>query len=309
MKRRVVLLPKTPALKNVGQGELDLKVARHLEDDGIGMGVLNNGTPFLNQRGLARLCGVENRYIGLISSGWNDAQPSKEVMHVKGLLHEQGLNFNEVAFEVFVGRRRFLAYPDLVCMVILELFAFEANRAGQPIALRNYRLLARKGLREFIYQKTGYDADDGVDLWKIFKDRVSLTYNAVPTGFFGVFKEIADLIVHLGQQGLHIDEKFVPDISVGKAWSTYWERTRLAQRYGERARYPHNYPDYFPQATSNPQLAYCYPEEALGEFRRWFRDEYIGEGRLKNYLAGQVKQKALPEGYVERAMLALTSGD
>jgi hypothetical protein len=29
------------------------------------MGVLKDGTPLLNQRGLARLCGIENAHIGL----------------------------------------------------------------------------------------------------------------------------------------------------------------------------------------------------------------------------------------------------
>ena len=36
--------------------------------------------------------------------------------------------------------------------------------------------------------------------------------NAVPSGYFGIFKEMADMIVTLGQAGLHIDASFVPDI-------------------------------------------------------------------------------------------------
>ena len=41
--------------------------------------------------------------------------------------------------------------------------------------------------------------------------------------------------------------------------------------YGERVKFDHNYPSYFPQSASNPQEAWCYPEAALGEFRCWFR--------------------------------------
>ena len=52
-------------------------------------------------------------------------------------------------------------------------------------------------------------------------------------------------------------------------------------------------------------MAACYPEDALGEFRRWFKKDYIGEGRFKSYLTRKVTEKLLPDGYVERAMLAL----
>lgn len=271
------------------------------------MGVLSDGTPFLNQRGIGDLCGLRNKYIGIISAEWNSQNSPTEVRRVKELLYDQGVTIPSVPhIEVWVGRRRYLAYPDTVCMAILEYFAFEADRAGADIALQNYRRLARHGLKRFIYAETGYVSKSEDDVWKIFRDRVSLTYDAVPAGYFGVFKELASLIVTLGLAGLHIDEKFVPDISVGQAWAKHWEKARMADAYGTRASYPHNYPSYFPQAVSNPQLAACYPDGALGEFRRWFREDYIGEGRFKQYLTRKVHERLLPEGYVERAMLALT---
>ena len=30
-----------------------------------------------------------------------------------------------------------------------------------------------------------------------------------------------------------------------------------------------NYPEYFSESASNPQLPFCYPEAALWEFRKW----------------------------------------
>ncbi len=92
------------------------------------------------------------------------------------------------------------------------------------------------------------------------------------------------MIVTLGQSGLHIDNTFVPDISVGKTWASYWVESELSGKYGDRQTYEHNYPDYFPQAKSNPQGPWCYPESALGEFRKWFREVYIAEGKFKSYL-------------------------
>jgi hypothetical protein len=112
------------------------------------------------------------------------------------------------------------------------------------------------------------------------------------------------MIVTLGQAGLHIDEKFVPDISVGIAWSKHWKIENLDERFGARKKFEHNYPDYFPQSTSNPQEPWCYPEVALGEFRRWFRDSYIGEGKFTNYIEAKAKENALPVSFAQIAIAA-----
>lgn len=307
MANQVRRMPTRAESKDLKQAELELQVERQVDHDGVGMGVLNDGTPFLNQRGLARLCGVRNKYIGLISSGWNNSDESSAAQRVKELIEEQGASIPVSAhLETAYGKVRVFAYPDVVCSAILEYYAFEAGLSGKAVALDSYRRLSRYGLRQYIYQKTGYVAVKEDDLWKVFKDRVSLTYDAVPSGYFSVFKELSSLIVTLGLAGLHIDDTFVPDISVGQAWAQHWKEGRLQSSYGARLSYPHCYPPYFPQARSNPQLSACYPEDALGEFRRWFREDYIGEGRFKKYLARKVNEKLLPDGYVEKAMLALT---
>jgi hypothetical protein len=306
MTRQILRMPPRIQKKDPAQRELAITVDRQVEDDGIGMGVLSDGTPFLNQRGLGLLCGVKNKYIGEITDEWTSETQSERVIAIKKSLQDRGELNPVAAFDTKHGNVRVLAYPDAVCMAILEYFAFEANWAGKEIAFSNYRKLARHGLKKFIYDRVGYVPVETNDVWRIFKDRVSLTYDAVPEGFFGVFKELASLIVTLGLGGLHIDESVVPDISVGKAWAAHWQETRLELKFGARTNYAHRYPPYFPQAASNPQMAACYPEDALGEFRRWFRHDYIGEGRFKRYLAKKVSERLLPEGYVERAMLALT---
>jgi hypothetical protein len=112
------------------------------------------------------------------------------------------------------------------------------------------------------------------------------------------------MIVTLGQAGLYIDEHFVPDISVGIHWAKHWTTVSGDEKYGDRIKYEHNYPDYFPQAASNPQEPWCYPEEALGEFRRWFRDTYIDGGRFQNYIEGRVKEKKLPISFAQLAIAA-----
>jgi len=288
---------------NPKQGSLDLHVDRQMEVQGVGMGVLSDGTAFLNQRGLAALCGVENAHIGTISSGWNEDPLKPRIAKIKELLAARGITVDGAHLEIMDQGKPMFAYPDMVCLAILEYYAFEAGANNKEAARKNFRLLAGKALQDFIYTQVGYDPTNAVpDSWKQFHDRISLTYNAVPAGYFGIFKEIADMIVTLGQSGLHIDASFVPDISVGRAWSAHWTDNNLAATFGERIEYPHSYPDYFPQSKSNPQYPWCYPEAALGQFRRWMREHYIGDGKFTSYLESKVKQKALSASFAQLAI-------
>lgn len=186
----------------------------------------------------------------------------------------------------------------------MEYYAFDAAEV-QPDAQKNFRLLAGTALRTFIYTQVGYDPRNAVpSQWKNFHDRLSLTYDSVPHGFFGVFKEMADMIVNLGQAGLHIDSSFVPDISVGTCWSKHWSDSDLCTKFGERRKYEHNYPGHFPQSLSNPQEPWCYPDTALGEFRRWLREDYIGEGKFQTYITGKVAKRELPVSFAQLALAA-----
>ena len=118
-----------------------------------------------------------------------------------------------------------------------------------------------------------------------------LVYNVVPTGYFWIFEEIADMVVHRGQSGIHIDSTFMPDGSVGIHLAKYWNAAELKNLHASQIKYDHNYPAYAPQALSNPQESNCYPEIALGEFRRWFRGIYIGAGNLR-----RISQRKLQPG-------------
>lgn len=300
-----VLMPKPIDPK---QGSLDLQIQKQIEIDGVGMGVLTDGTPFLTGRGLARLCGVNNARIVEISADWEKDQAPAAIVKIKEILAGRGIVVTKPHLAVKQRSGDFYAYPDVVCLAVLEFYAFDATRTREQ-AKKNFRLLAGKALRDFIYTQVGYDPRDLVpDVWRQFHDRVSLTYNSIPAGYFGIFKEMSDMIVTLGQAGAFIDEKFVPDISVGIHWGKHWTSNDLAQKFSDRIKYEHNYPDYFPQAESNPQEPWCYPDAALAEFRRWIRDDYIGAGKFAKYLDGKVKQNLLPASFAQLA-IATYSGD
>lgn len=301
----VAKLPATTSRNSIRDTkQLTLWVDKEKEIDGVGMGVLSDGTAFLTGRGLARLCDVPNPRIVELGQVWKTESTNAMAEGVKKILREKGMLPEEPYVEITQRSGVFYAYPDSVCLAVLEYYAFD-----KPIevAKKNFRLLAGKALHDFIYAQVGYDPSNHIpQMWRQFHDRVSLTYNSVPAGYFSVFKEIADIIVHLGQNGLTIDSSFVPDISVGIHWGKHWGAQNLAQQYGDRIKFEHHYPAYFPQAKSNPQLPWCYPEMALGEFKRWLRETYIKAGKFEKYLDGQVAQRLLPPSFAQIAVQAYT---
>jgi hypothetical protein len=274
------------------------------------MGVLDDGTPYLTLRGLANVCGIDHAPLLRFANNWGDEVTKPRGQKVLSLLQAQGHSGDILYLRVVDDRGEALsAFPDAVCMAILEYYAFEAGRYCTDTAKDSYRLLARKSFRDFIYDQCGYNPANAVPaLWQPFHDRVSLLYNTVPEGYFGIFHAIQDLFVALGHHGIHTDQHFVPDISVGRMWSAHWVQIDGDTTYGARIRYDHDYPPSFPQAASNPQEPWAYPEMALGVFKRWFRENYIRGGQLERYLSSQVTKRALPRPFVDKTIAALTRG-
>ena len=189
----VAVMPSKVAAKS-HQGMLDLGIQMQIEIDGVGMGVLSDGTPFLTLRGLSRLCGVAHFSIQGINEEWSDEAQPPRVTRIKEILASHGDAFNAPYIAIQQRSGTFYAYPDAVCLAILEYYSFDAGQNIREEAKKNYRLLAGKALREFIYTQVGYDpANNLPSEWRQFHDRISLTYNSVPKGYFGIFKEIAEV--------------------------------------------------------------------------------------------------------------------
>lgn len=143
-------------------------------------------------------------------------------------------------------------------------------------------------------------------VWQQYEDRISLVNNTVPLGYFCVFNELSDLMASLISNGANPGTRMILDISVGRTWASHWKDAGLAAKFGPRAKFPHNYPNYFPQSWSNPQEANCYPEDALPTFRRWMREVYVPH-KMPVYLKGQVDQKKLPAAIANNALAALAA--
>ena len=280
------------------QGQLDLGVQIQAEVDGIGMGVLKDGTAFLTGRGLARLVGLENLHIRTISQEWNDPKP--RTAEIKRLLAKRGITVPSAHIETTYGARPTHAYPEAVCLAVLEYYAFDAANPRE-VARDNYRILAGKALRDLIYSQVGYDPTGG-DRFRAWHDRIGLNYQSAPRGYFHVFNEAHTIIYELIHAGAAIGEKFVVDISIGQHWSRHWDENGFTERFGARAKYPHRYPDTHPQALSNPQESWCYPLAALGAFREWLQDTYIEGGKFSTYLKGKVSRGELPPSVAQLAI-------
>ncbi len=256
---------------------LDLGIEVERTIAGIEMGVLQSGIPYLSQTGLAEVSGAARSTVFEITQEWDAAMKSgvissrSRIAFFHDYLSKNGYLDDHIYIEIVRNGSPYYAYPDIVCMAFLEYFAFEAQRTNAK-AIGNYRNFARFGFQEFVYKALGYSPPDK---WKYHHDRISLLQGGAPEGYFIIFNEVSGMIVDLISANLAVNDKTIPDISVGKCWGDHWTRSGLDLIYGKRIKYEHNYPSYYPQSASNPQLPWAYPDEALAEFRRWFRHEYL----------------------------------
>ena len=111
------------------------------------MGVLNNGTAYLNARGLARMCGIDHTLILRLGDMWGTDKEQPRVRRIRAALAQQGIRLSQPYIETRKDGTTHHAYPEAVCMAVLEYYAFEAKQSDNDVAIRNYRLLARSSSR------------------------------------------------------------------------------------------------------------------------------------------------------------------
>lgn len=180
------------------------------------MGVLENGIPYLTQRGLSEMSGAARSTIQELSQEWEEAHrsgvfPRGRITFFRDHLARNGFNEPRLFMEIVKDSSPHYAYPDVVCTAIIEYFAFEAQRINDT-AVRSFRNLATFGLQSFIYKALGYSKPDK---WKYHHDRVSILQGAAPDDHFIIFNEVSGMVVDLINADLVVNDKTVPDISVG----------------------------------------------------------------------------------------------
>lgn len=278
-------------------------VEKQIEFQDVEMGVLESGVPYLTSRGLAKMIGIDHGPFHRLTANWSEESLKPRGREISKLLDEHEYFEDKLYLRAEYKGVEINAFTEPVCLALLEYYAFIADEKREK-AISAFRSLARLKFREFVYDAVGYSPEQKVlDSWKHFHDRTDMTMDAAPDGFFGVFREIAIMIVPMIRAGIMISDRGVPDISVGRAWSDHWKDRDFDQKFGERTRYQHEYPLYYPQSKSNPQPSFAYPESALGEFRRWLKETYIAS-KFPSYLLGQTKKGSVQLPMANKAIEA-----
>jgi len=122
-----------------------VRVTDYGEFDGIGMGRLSNGDPFVTQRGLAALCGVRNAHIGTISRDWATSKPRIAAIHAR--LGEARREAHKVLS--FEGHRLY-CYDTEVAKAVMGYYAQDAGSHAQEEAKRNRARFTGDRLAGFI---------------------------------------------------------------------------------------------------------------------------------------------------------------
>lgn len=137
--------PKKQAARRKVARKPVLAVTEYGEFDGIGMGRLSDGTPFVTQRGLAALCGVQNAHIGTISRDW--AGPKPRIQAIRARLSQVPADAHRVM--VFEGRRLY-CYDTEVAKAVMGYYAQDAGSHAQDEAKRNRARFKGDRLAAFI---------------------------------------------------------------------------------------------------------------------------------------------------------------
>jgi hypothetical protein len=280
--------------------QLEMTALTSRDLNGIEMGVFADGAPFLTGRGLAALCGVAPSVINQWANDYDADSTKPRDVAITRLIEAQSYQGDELFYKTTIVTKigtkdEVNAYPEAVCMAVLEYYAFEADRRSEG-ALRNYRILARAGLRAFVYSALGYDPTRQLsDPFRSFHERLML--NVLPPRVYSCFTETAHVVLAAIRAGLIVDQHTVPDISVGQYWSKYWVANDLDDEFGERTRHPHVYPDDYAQSVVTPE-AFTYPIDSLPRFRRWLDEEYL-PSKYPAYIKRKVKDGALPASRAE----------
>lgn len=260
--------------------------------DGLPIGVLNDGTPYVSIRGMATLCGIDHAVIVRLMKHWDKEQLKPRGQKILEILQSQNYNQTNLYIQASNGHRTFPAIPDAVCMALLEYYAFSAEQANTEIAKTNFRILARASFKLYVYEKCEYNPNQNTnDSWQAFHERLLLNDN-IPLGYFSIFKELSGVILSMIREGCKIDDSTVPDISVGQIWTRYWTQNNFNEKYGERFKFPHVYPDTFRQSSGGEYEAWVYPADALGIFRQWLHEVYLIE-KFPKYLNTKVTSGAI----------------
>jgi hypothetical protein len=289
--------------------DLRLDIAAVKEIDGVQAGVFEDGTPFMTERGLARIAGISQGTLNALGRNYGTSGGGERLREVKiaKTLENKGFKGERLYQKILVDGTETNAYYGVVCMSVIKYYAFQAGRFCNETAERNYDILADTSFKDFVYQMVGYkpiNADEVAALsWQNLQARLLL--NPIPSTHFSVLEESYNLELKIIRGGLRLDQHTIPDISIGATWANYWKANGLEQEHGQRIKHPHIYPQSYSQSKANGSIDYwIYPIDAVAVFKKWLQTEYV-KVKLPKYLKDRVRDKTLPASKAQALIEAL----
>ncbi len=296
------------ALILLDQGTVaDVEFVREADINGVRMAVATDGRAFLSEFGVAALCGVSVATIEVIRVQWNERPVTPRIAKIKQSVAHSGHIGPSVPVTAVLNGVRQYYFPIEACRSILEYFAMDAGPDCTATAQKHFYKLAMTGLNDAIRQSVGADPATAEDRrWAKWRERMDPAYECEPPGYFSIFGAIQNLILKLVQAEVDVNEHTVPDSSIEDCWSQHWEQHEFARECGDRVRYTQQYPPSHPYAKSSPQQdAWAYPEKALGTFRTWLRESYVGGGQFAQALKEKVARHEMTEDEASRTVAAV----
>lgn len=129
--------------------------------NGIQMGVLVDGTPYISQPSLADLCGVSQATIESISLQWNEKPLQPRIVKIKESLAEVGFAAPTTPHVTarWKGKER-VCYPTNICISIIRYYAVEAGPNCQAKARESFWWLVKSALQDLSPKSTGNDSQN-----------------------------------------------------------------------------------------------------------------------------------------------------
>jgi hypothetical protein len=219
-----------------------------------------------------------------------------------------------------------LIIVDEVCQAVVEYYALDARSyKGKEVARDNFRVIAKAGMRLFIWSKTGYIPPQfrpkdnkptrGAYWYKRIGLAMSDTVKPLQAGYFCVYVEMmrffSELEMRLGYVvddiNLETDEHIVPDISIGKRFNS-WLRddSESASKARKEFLNSHHVIDFRPAANNKSGYRHAganngevliynhiYPSESHGSNNIHFATSY--PNRYKSIFHHYLEECYIPE--------------
>src|SRR5690606_42020036 len=110
--------------------QLDLFPIKEVEIDGIQMGVLNDGTPYLTARGLALMCGIDNSVLIRMANNWQEEKSKPRGKKIAALLANQGYSGLGHYLRAVGNGGESHAYYESECIAVLVDYAYDTETAS-----------------------------------------------------------------------------------------------------------------------------------------------------------------------------------